>query len=54
MPNWPNKLVPNFTDDELTDAIEQHEHSTDLMTRQTAQGCVREWERRRGLAQDNE
>jgi hypothetical protein len=46
---WPNKPVPEFTDDELATAIEQHQNSTDPVTRDIVRGCIREWERRKGL-----
>ncbi|MEU1814959.1 hypothetical protein ABZ543_07155 [Streptomyces roseifaciens] len=46
---WPNKTVPNFTDEELAAAIEQHQGEPDPVTRQITQGCIREWERRHGL-----
>ncbi|WP_160330279.1 hypothetical protein [Streptomyces roseifaciens] len=47
---WPNKTVPNFTDEELAAAIEQHQGEPDPVTRQITQGCIREWERRHGLS----
>ncbi|MGW4810538.1 hypothetical protein ACWEPB_02685 [Kitasatospora cineracea] len=46
---WPNKTVPEFTDDELADAIEHNETSRDLVTRDLVRDCTREWERRRGI-----
>ncbi|WP_318201057.1 hypothetical protein [Streptomyces sp. SCL15-4] len=49
MPNWPNKPVADFTDDELATAIEQHENSADPVIKQIVQSCIREWEQRRGL-----
>jgi hypothetical protein len=49
MPNWPNKTIPNFTDDELTAAIKENENNPDPVIRQIVQGCWREWERRKGL-----
>ncbi|MDO0929728.1 hypothetical protein QQY24_32010 [Streptomyces sp. TG1A-8] len=51
---WPSKTVPDFTDDELATAIEQHEHSADPVNRQIAQGCIREWESRRGITSDSD
>jgi hypothetical protein len=53
-PNWPNKTVPNFTDDELATAIEQHEGDPDPVTQQITQSCIREWEHRRGLNTNEE
>ncbi|MFG2919643.1 hypothetical protein ACGF0D_43095 [Kitasatospora sp. NPDC048298] len=50
MSTWPNKPVSEFTDEELADAIEQHQADTDPVTRDLVRGCTREWERRRGLA----
>ncbi|MFI5769626.1 hypothetical protein ACIA74_13905 [Streptomyces sp. NPDC051658] len=49
MSTWPNKTIPNLTDTELAEAIEQHQDDPDPVTRQITQGCVREWERRKGL-----
>ncbi|MFD8375314.1 hypothetical protein ACFV2Z_31785 [Streptomyces sp. NPDC059688] len=51
---WPNKTIPNFTDDELVEAIEQHQHSSDPVTRQITEGCIREWERRNGRPTDDD
>ncbi|MGW4972633.1 hypothetical protein ACWEP3_22135 [Streptomyces albidoflavus] len=53
MPTWPNKTVPNFTNEELADSIEQHQSNPDPATRQMVQGCIREWERRHGIASDD-
>lgn len=49
MSTWPNKTVPQFTDEELADAIDLHEGDPDPVTKQITQGCIQEWERRRGL-----
>lgn len=49
MANWPNKTIPDFTDDELATAIEQRQDDPNPVTQQIVQGCIREWERRRGL-----
>ncbi|MCC3767297.1 hypothetical protein [Streptomyces sp. UNOC14_S4] len=54
MPKWPDKTIPNFTDEELNAAIEQHESNPDPVIRQIVQGCWREWERRRGITIDTE
>ncbi|MFE9197823.1 hypothetical protein ACFYMH_17375 [Streptomyces albidoflavus] len=53
MSTWPNKTVSNFTDDELAESIEQHQGDPDPVTRQMVQACIREWERRHGLASDD-
>ncbi|MEU8746546.1 hypothetical protein AB0C39_23160 [Streptomyces parvulus] len=50
---WPNKTIPNFTDEELVTAIEEHEGSSDPVTCQITQGAIREWERRNGLPSDD-
>lgn len=50
--DWPNKTIANFNDDELATAIERHQDDPDPVTRQIVRGCVREWERRHGLAGD--
>lgn len=47
--SWPNKTIPNCTDDELATAIEDHQGDPDPVTRQITEGCIREWERRHGL-----
>lgn len=47
--SWPNKAVPEFTDEELATAIEKHEGDPDPVTKQITDGCIREWESRRGL-----
>ncbi|MEV5205762.1 hypothetical protein [Streptomyces sp. NPDC053720] len=46
---WPNKLVTDFSDAELADAIERNETDPDPVTRDLVGSCVREWERRKGL-----
>ncbi|WP_428956183.1 hypothetical protein [Streptomyces sp. cg35] len=53
MANWPNKTIPELTDAELVAAIEEHQFSSDRVTRQIVQGCIREWERRNGLSDDS-
>ncbi|HEX5567105.1 MAG TPA: hypothetical protein VFY14_09320 [Streptomyces sp.] len=51
---WPDKTIPNFTDNELVTAIEEHQNNPDPTIRQITQGCIREWERRNGLASDDD
>jgi hypothetical protein len=46
---WPNKLIAEFTDTELADAIERNESDPDPVTRDIVRSCVREWERRHHL-----
>ena len=46
---WPNKVIPDFTDTELADAIEQHQGDADPVTQEIVRSCTREWERRHGL-----
>ncbi|MFG3046263.1 hypothetical protein ACGFZR_15205 [Streptomyces sp. NPDC048241] len=50
MPNWPNKKIPDFTDDELVNTIKDNQDSHDPVTRQIVQGCWREWGRRNDLS----
>ncbi|MGW1306510.1 hypothetical protein ACWD5R_43720 [Streptomyces sp. NPDC002514] len=49
MSPWPNKPIPDFTDEELNAAIEEHQGDPDPVIRQIVRGCWREWERRKGL-----
>ena len=53
MSNWPNKTVPEFTDAELANAIEQHQNNPDPAIRDIVRDCTHEWERRRGLRPAN-
>ncbi|WP_282204525.1 hypothetical protein [Kitasatospora fiedleri] len=46
---WPNKIIHEFTDDELADAIERNEADRDPVIRDLVRDCTREWERRRGI-----
>ncbi|RPE34936.1 hypothetical protein [Kitasatospora cineracea] len=46
---WPNKIIAEFTDDELADAIQQNETDRDPVTRGLVRDCTSEWERRRGI-----
>ncbi|MFE7268743.1 hypothetical protein ACFU9B_43485 [Streptomyces sp. NPDC057592] len=50
--SWPNKVVTDFTDAELVDAIESHETDPNPVTRDMVRSCVREWERRKGLSSE--
>lgn len=50
---WPNKTIPQMTDAELATAIEQNQGDTSTVTQQITEGCVREWERRNGLTEEN-
>lgn len=47
--DWPNKPVTKFSSEELADAIERHENSSDPVIRDMVASCIREWERRKGL-----
>lgn len=49
MSSWPNKPIAQFTNEELADAIERHQDSTDQVIRDMVTGCWRELERRHGL-----
>lgn len=47
---WPNKPTPEFTDAELSAAIEQHQDDPDPAVQEIVRSCIREWERRRRLS----
>lgn len=49
--HWPNKTIPEFTDAELSAAIEQNQADPDPATRDIVRSCVGEWERRHGLSE---
>ncbi|MFF2043877.1 hypothetical protein ACFVVX_25995 [Kitasatospora sp. NPDC058170] len=46
---WPDKTIPEFTDTELSAAIERHQDDPDSVVQEIVRSCVREWERRHGL-----
>lgn len=49
---WPNKLIGEFTDDEIVAALQAAERGED-MNPSIVRSCWREWERRHGLDSDD-
>lgn len=48
--SWAHKTIPNFTDDEIVDAIETYEAAGLDGNPDVYRGLIREWERRHGLS----
>ncbi|MFJ9448180.1 hypothetical protein ACIRRH_41150 [Kitasatospora sp. NPDC101235] len=49
---WPNKLIPEFTLEELIAALQAAERGDQKMNPAVVESCRREWERRHGLSED--
>ncbi|MFE4514207.1 hypothetical protein ACFRMQ_08440 [Kitasatospora sp. NPDC056783] len=46
---WPDKVVPELTLEELTEALQAAEKGDHNMNPAVVESCRREWERRHGL-----